>query len=168
MPLAAWLKALWARWFAAGRPTTPSGQSRSRNEAAATLAFAFRELLKHSGEKGLAGVYSELGWAIGQALSTFALEAGSTSAFLEKPLSGCFGNPSRCAELVKKIDDPVITKLWEIATLRALSDLLVHLLLRQRKPGYLLWNTADHVKMKHGIDLYEINEAYLAWVAHKA
>lgn len=110
MPLAAWLKALWVRWCGRHSSLAPSYQSRSRNEAAATLAFAFRELLKHSGEKGLAGVYSELGCAIAQALSTYALEASSTSAFMEKPL----------------------------------------------------------VRMKHGIDLYEINEAYLARVMRQA
>jgi hypothetical protein len=109
---------------------------------------------------------NELGWWLSQGLSSHAHNTGAHQSFLDDPLDKQHGSNShtvhKCAPLVEIIADPVITTLWEIGTLRALSDLLAHLVLRTEEPGMLRWNTADHVKQVHGIDLYAINAAYKA------
>lgn len=53
---------------------------------------------------------------------------------------------------IQEFNDPLISKLWEIGTPRAIFDLLAHLELRHARSNYLLWNTHDHFRLK-GVDL---------------
>jgi hypothetical protein len=138
----------------------------SGSEAAAILAWSFREMFKYRQLPDPLSPMNELGWWLSQDLSSNAHNAGAHQSFLDDPLDKQGGSNShsvyKCAPLVELIADPVITTLWEIGTLRALSDLLAHLVLRTEEPGMLRWNTADYVKAEHGIDLYAINDAYKA------
>ena len=142
-----------------------SADSPTDNQAAATLAWSFREMFKYRDGQGEMSAWNELGWWLSQALCS-AAHWRDSQTYLEDPLglkAGYDGGDTRlrCEPLVQKIADPVITTLWEIGTLRALSDMLAHLVLRAEQPGILRWNTADHVKAAHGVDLYAINDAYL-------
>lgn len=136
------------------------------DDAASTLAWSFRELFKHRGPSDQKlSLQDSLGWDIAQMLSEEAkTEEGGTAAFLEHPMRHSWQTDDpRIHEVSKRIDamgDPVITVLWEIGTLRTISDLLTHLILREAMPGHLLWNTADYCK-RHAIDLYAINDAYI-------
>jgi hypothetical protein len=138
---------------------------KSDNEAAVILAWSFREMFKYRGGQGEQSSWNELGWLVSEALAASAHGQGTTQSFLDDPI-GLGRNPGagrtydRCAPHLAKINDPVITALWEIGTLRALSDMLAHLVLRAEQPGLLRWNTADHFKAK-GVDLYAINDAYI-------
>lgn len=135
------------------------------NEAAAILAWSFREMFKYRDGEREMSLWNELGWWLAQDLYSYARAFGSHEFFLDDPLElkrrpGTNSTYGRCAPLVEKINDPVITALWELGTLRALSDMLAHLVLRAEQPGLLRWNTADHFKA-HGVNLYAINDAYV-------
>jgi hypothetical protein len=136
------------------------------SEAAATLAWSFRELFKH--RLGLPGnqlsASNCLGFGIANALAVNAPRKHH-EAFLRHPLGLPAGSDmgpqlDDCATLLRELGDPVIDALWGIGTLRSLSDLLAHLVLRAENPQYVLWNTADYARLKHGICLYTINKAH--------
>lgn len=137
-----------------------------RNDAASTLAWSLRELFKHRGQPGQPlSPRDQVGWEIAQILSEEAATGdGSTVEFLDHPmrLRRRTDDPGihDLSKRIAAIRDPVITALWEIGTLRSISDLLTHLILREATPAYLLWNTTDYCK-RHNVDLYAINDRYL-------
>ncbi|WP_321820833.1 MULTISPECIES: hypothetical protein [unclassified Burkholderia] len=136
-----------------------------QNEAAATLAWSFREMLKYRSRRGEMSPWNELGWYIAEELSNSAsTRYGNTAQFLERPLEDhCRYSDAMimAPRLLNEIGDPVLTALWQIGTLHAISDLLAHLVLRSEEPGHLRWNTADYILSRHGVNLYAINDAYL-------
>lgn len=148
----------------------PEPLSPEWNEAMSTLAWSLREIFKHRGhtDQNISD-RDKLGWSIAQILSGqgHSREA-NTAEFLNGPLRSAAGHRA-CEDPIfgsieaqlARINDPVISALWEIGTLRAVSDLLAHLILRSERPGCLLWNTADYCKNKHDVDLYVINAEYV-------
>lgn len=52
-----------------------------------------------------------------------------------------------------QLNDPLLIKLWNKGTFRAICDLLSHLELRGLKSDYLLWNTQDYFKHHYGMEL---------------
>jgi hypothetical protein len=118
-------------------------------------------MFKYRAGDGKTAAMNEVGWYVSQALYSSACGFGASQRYLDEPLGSrtAFGL-DRCPGLLAQIDDPVLNTLWELGTLRALSDMLAHLVLRAEQPGLLRWNTADHF-MAQGVNLYAINAAYL-------
>jgi hypothetical protein len=131
------------------------------------LAWSFRELFKHrSPTESTLSPRDELGMLLADSLTRCAQSSRAGPKFLAQPLAQ--GYPpfaDRCPALLAQIGDPVLSALWDLGTLRSLSDLLPHILLREANPEALLWNTADHVKLTHGVDLRAINAEYAARLA---
>ena len=67
---------------------------------------------------------------------------------------------SRAIEQADSIEDPVIHALLRFGTIRALTDILPHLIVRQDNPVELLYYTADDIKRDGGPNLYEINKEW--------
>lgn len=129
--------------------------------AATTSLWSWREMFKY-----LDGDTPEnlLGWklseALGYEIGSWGVRGAPPTLHKTKiirPDEIYWATVLSCAE---KVNDPVIKALVEFGTLRALSDTLPHLVLRQEDPTQLRWNTADYCKQVGGPDLYAINGAW--------